>query len=238
MYVVFLSSFKQLQNIFQFIIDQSSYRSMLYSLDIEHTVKDPPPLKILFSLRYIVQTESGNSQPSVEIFQINFAQWHILHIISVMPRTGTLLLDQRFFTKAESWTSLFGTEMEEISFYFESFKFRQATLKYWRVIHIFWDITTCSPLKVNRWFGGTCRLYVQGRRISQARNQRETWQQAELLATFFSETSIHFQLITRRYNPADRTHHNRRCENIKSCTLKPFLYLNANWMRKCYSRTQ
>jgi hypothetical protein len=35
---------------------------------------------------------------------------------------------------------------------------------------IFWDITPCSPLKVNRRFGGTCRLHIQGRRISQARN--------------------------------------------------------------------
>jgi hypothetical protein len=31
---------------------------------------------------------------------------------------------------------------------------------------IFWDITQCSPLKVNRCFGGTCRLHLQGRRIS------------------------------------------------------------------------
>jgi hypothetical protein len=27
---------------------------------------------------------------------------------------------------------------------------------------IFWDITTCSPLKVNRRFGGTYRLHLQG----------------------------------------------------------------------------
>jgi hypothetical protein len=30
---------------------------------------------------------------------------------------------------------------------------------------IFWDTTPCSPLKVNRRFGGTCRVHVQGRRI-------------------------------------------------------------------------
>jgi hypothetical protein len=34
-------------------------------------------------------------------------------------------------------------------------------------------MTPCSPLKVNRRFGGTCRLCLQGRRISQARNQRK-----------------------------------------------------------------
>jgi hypothetical protein len=32
----------------------------------------------------------------------------------------------------------------------------------------FWDITSCSPLKVNRHFGGTCHLHLQGQRISHA----------------------------------------------------------------------
>jgi Na+-transporting NADH:ubiquinone oxidoreductase subunit NqrF len=36
---------------------------------------------------------------------------------------------------------------------------------------IFGDIRTCTPLKVNRHFGGPCRLQLQGR--SQARNYRE-----------------------------------------------------------------
>jgi hypothetical protein len=39
---------------------------------------------------------------------------------------------------------------------------------------IFWDITPRSPLKVNRRFGGTYRLHLQGRRISRARNQPES----------------------------------------------------------------
>jgi hypothetical protein len=38
---------------------------------------------------------------------------------------------------------------------------------------VFWGITLCNPLKANRRFGGTCRLHIQGRRISQARNQRD-----------------------------------------------------------------
>jgi hypothetical protein len=33
---------------------------------------------------------------------------------------------------------------------------------------IFWNITPCRPLKVNRRLAGTCRLHLQGRRISQA----------------------------------------------------------------------
>jgi hypothetical protein len=37
---------------------------------------------------------------------------------------------------------------------------------------IFWDMS-CSPLKVNRRFGGKYDLYFKRRRIRQARNQRE-----------------------------------------------------------------
>jgi hypothetical protein len=41
---------------------------------------------------------------------------------------------------------------------------------------IFCDTAPCSPLKVNRGFGGTYRLHLQGR-ISRARYQRESrWQ--------------------------------------------------------------
>jgi hypothetical protein len=35
------------------------------------------------------------------------------------------------------------------------------------------DITPCGLLKVNRRFGGTCHLHLQGRKISQERNQSE-----------------------------------------------------------------
>jgi hypothetical protein len=34
--------------------------------------------------------------------------------------------------------------------------------------YIFWDITPCSPLKLNRYFGAMCHLHLEGR-ISQAR---------------------------------------------------------------------
>jgi hypothetical protein len=36
-----------------------------------------------------------------------------------------------------------------------------------------WDITPFSPMKVNRLFGGTCRLCLQGRNMTHARNQHE-----------------------------------------------------------------
>jgi hypothetical protein len=39
--------------------------------------------------------------------------------------------------------------------------------------YIFWDIKTCSPLKINRRFEGTCRLHLQGRKITHIRNQHE-----------------------------------------------------------------
>jgi hypothetical protein len=38
---------------------------------------------------------------------------------------------------------------------------------------VFWDITLCSLLRLNRRFGGAYRLHVQGRRIRLARNQHE-----------------------------------------------------------------
>jgi hypothetical protein len=51
-------------------------------------------------------------------------------------------------------------------------------------ISIFWDIRQCSSLKVNRRFGGTCCLQLQGRRISQAKNQHEsTWPSSTVINT-------------------------------------------------------
>jgi hypothetical protein len=41
---------------------------------------------------------------------------------------------------------------------------------------IFWGKTPCSPLKVNRRFGGTCLLHLQGRRINRGRKQLESKQ--------------------------------------------------------------
>jgi hypothetical protein len=38
---------------------------------------------------------------------------------------------------------------------------------------IFWEISLCSPLKVNGRFGGTRRLHLQFRRRSQVRSHRE-----------------------------------------------------------------
>jgi hypothetical protein len=73
---------------------------------------------------------------------------------------------------------------------------------------VFWDITLCSPLNVNRRFGGTYRLYLQGRRISHARTQHEY--EGDLLLRI-----VGWQRTTRRYMPKYSTLHNHRCENFK-----------------------
>jgi hypothetical protein len=92
----------------------------------------------------------------------------------------------------------------------------------------FWDITPCSPLKVNLRFGRTYRFHLQGQRISQGRNQRERrWlcltvycstysSNLKMEAKFSSETSVDFQRTTRHYTPEHITLHNHRCENLKS----------------------
>jgi hypothetical protein len=87
---------------------------------------------------------------------------------------------------------------------------------------IFWDITLCNPLKVKRRFGGTCRLHLQGRRISQALHQRDAggkqrcYDTTEMEATCSSETVVDFQRTTWCYIPEDRNLHNHRSENLKS----------------------
>jgi hypothetical protein len=92
---------------------------------------------------------------------------------------------------------------------------------------VFWNITSCSPLKVNRRSGETCRLHIQGRRISRVRELFERRRQAEsrsqlrlpLAFTLFScsayslilkmeaicffETSVGFQQTTRCYIPEE-----------------------------------
>jgi hypothetical protein len=82
---------------------------------------------------------------------------------------------------------------------------------------IFWDIMSCSPLKVNRRFGGTCRLHFQGLRIIQARNQAmfstcfhvcfllDFFFEPEMEATDSSEKSADFKRTTQSYISENRT---------------------------------
>jgi hypothetical protein len=84
---------------------------------------------------------------------------------------------------------------------------------------IFWDITPCSPLGVNRRFGGTSRLHLQHRRTSRAR-ARFCFPPAfamvscsaysstlKMEAIISSETLVDTQRTTRRYITEDGTLH-------------------------------
>jgi hypothetical protein len=53
---------------------------------------------------------------------------------------------------------------------------------------IFWEITPCGPLKVNRRFVRTYRLHLQGLWVSRARNQRESRWQADAITL----AALHF----------------------------------------------
>jgi hypothetical protein len=72
------------------------------------------------------------------------------------------------------------------------FKLRSEHTRYTEMLHgETWQM--CCPMTVNRRFGGTYRLHIQGRKISHARNSRETlnelhgiiWRKMKLSAVSF-----------------------------------------------------
>jgi hypothetical protein len=63
----------------------------------------------------------------------------------------------------------------------------------------------CGPLKVNRCFGGTCRLRLQGRRISQARNQREAGGKEKRRLVLYGLHGVISQKLVLFIAPAVRT---------------------------------
>jgi hypothetical protein len=67
-------------------------------------------------------------------------------------------------------------------------------------------------MKANRPVGGICRLYVQGRTISNARDRHE----ADSNQKFSFETLVDFQRTTWSYNPEERILPNHRRENLRS----------------------
>jgi hypothetical protein len=66
--------------------------------------------------------------------------------------------------------------------------------------YIVWDITQCSTLEVNRCFWGTCRLHLQGWRVSKPRNQCEAGskKQVALLVERFTENYTPYTFPTFR----------------------------------------
>jgi hypothetical protein len=88
-------------------------------------------------------------------------------------------------------------------------KFRMATMLLFYMLqkiqsYIFWNITPCSLLKVNRRFRGTC-LYLQSWQVGQARNQQED------RSDIFSETSANTELTTQLNIPEEMTFHSHLC---------------------------
>jgi hypothetical protein len=82
---------------------------------------------------------------------------------------------------------------------------------------IFWEITPCGRVRDNRHFGGACHFHLQGWRISQARNRRDTGCKLSyagfLLGLFFnlmmeamfsSKMLVDFQQTTQCYIPEDK----------------------------------
>jgi hypothetical protein len=71
---------------------------------------------------------------------------------------------------------------------------------------VFWETTPCSPLRVNRNFGGTCRLHLQVRRISQSIILASCLVYSSSLKTCSSKISVDLQRNTRRCIPEHRTY--------------------------------
>jgi hypothetical protein len=106
-------------------------------------------------------------------------------------------LDQRTSVKAENiCVHRFGV-IQEIFKWFIHFIGCEVFTAVFMKSSFFWEITPCSPLKDNRRFGGTCRLYVVSCLAYSSTLKMEE--------TCSSETSVDFQQTTRRYVPEYRT---------------------------------
>jgi hypothetical protein len=100
---------------------------------------------------------------------------------------------------------------------------------------VFWDVTKCSPMKVNLRFVELHRFQLQCQRVNQVRNQpTASFMLISFLiylltlkmdVIFSSETSVDFRWTTLRYISEDGTSHNHRWENLKSTFIKHFLRL-------------
>jgi hypothetical protein len=66
---------------------------------------------------------------------------------------------------------------------------------------VFWDVEPCRSC-VNRRFGGTYRLHLQGRKIRKLETSLSRWLQTEQSAIHSSETSVHTS-STRPHIPED-----------------------------------
>jgi hypothetical protein len=98
---------------------------------------------------------------------------------------------------------------------------------------VFWDITPCSPLKVNRRFGGRFLLHLQGRKWE---NPETSVKQMAVLIEAGDMFLRNVGLLSKDYKMLlvyPRTLHNHRCENLTSyvwtIVFKTFFYLASSW---------
>jgi hypothetical protein len=83
---------------------------------------------------------------------------------------------------------------------------------------IFWDITPCSPLRVNR-SGSACHLLSHWFLLAYFSTLK-----MEAICSF--EMLVDIQRTTWCYIPEDGTLHNHSCENLRSYKYKPVLGLS------------
>jgi hypothetical protein len=84
------------------------------------------------------------------------------------------------------------------------------------------------PVKFIRRFGWAYSPHLQGRRVSQGRNQHKANSKQKMQGIFSSRMLVYYHKGTRRYIPRDGTPHNRLCENFN---------LNPDWenlRKKCW----
>lgn len=95
---------------------------------------------------------------------------------------------------------------------------------------VFSVVTKCS-LQTSQYFGGTCRLCLQGWKISQARTQQERPASYTQLATTDFLLGLHFNtknggdmflwnvVLSLRYNTEAHSPYGQHCENLKFSNL-------------------
>jgi hypothetical protein len=85
---------------------------------------------------------------------------------------------------------------------------------------IFWYVTPCNPLQVNRCFGGMCRLHLQGKLCLPPAS---CWLLAWVIFRIWRwrryvplKDRPYLKQATRHHIPQDRTLYNHGCENLRS----------------------
>jgi hypothetical protein len=86
---------------------------------------------------------------------------------------------------------------------------------------VFWDVAPRRSC-VNRRFGGTYRLHLQGRKIRERGTSVGRWLHLKMEAMRSSETSVHTR-STWRHIPEDGILHSHCRENLKSYMLRLFM---------------